>query len=113
MDPPPPTIEAPVDTKPKVDVPAEAPKADDRLLVRGEELLRKGDVSGARLLLEKSLESGHARAAFLLAETFDPNVLSKLGVMGIRGDAAKARDYYAQAQALGILQAGERLEALK
>lgn len=105
--------EAPPSTAVKVDLPPLAPKADDRLVVRADELFRKGDVSGARLLLEKSLASGNPRAAFLLAETFDPNILSRLGAMGIRGDVAKAREFYAQAQALGIPQAGERMQALK
>ncbi|MEE1656028.1 hypothetical protein VB618_07455 [Microvirga sp. CF3062] len=94
-------------------VTAEPAKADDRLVSRAGELLRTGDVSGARLLLERALASGNARAAFQLAETFDPNVLSKLGTMGIRGDAAKAREFYTQAQALGMAQARERLEALR
>ncbi|MGO4526715.1 hypothetical protein AB4097_17860 [Microvirga sp. 2MCAF35] len=105
--------EAPPTAEPKVSASAEVPKADDRLTIRAEELFRKGDVSGARLLFERAMDNGHARAAFLLAETFDPNVLSRLGVLGIRGDASKAREYYARARALGIAQAGERMEALK
>jgi hypothetical protein len=105
--------ESPSTAEPKVSAPAEPPRADDRLTSRAEELFRQGDVSGARLLLERALEGGHARAAFLLAETFDPNVLSKLGVLGIRGDAAKAREFYARARALGMAQAGERMEGLK
>jgi predicted nucleic acid-binding Zn-ribbon protein len=92
---------------------AEPARADDRLVSRANELLRKSDVSGARLLLERALAGGNARAAFLLGESFDPNVLSKLGALGIRGDAAKARELYAQAKALGMVQAGERIEALK
>jgi len=99
--------------EPKLTAPVEAPKADERLIARADELLRKGDVSGARLLLERALDYGNARAAFLLAETFDPNVLSKQGVLGIRGDAAKARELYIKAQAMGIAQAGERMKALK
>ncbi len=91
----------------------EPAKADGRLVSRAEELLNKGDVSGARLLLERALAGGHARAAFLRAETYDPNVLSKLGTMGLKGDAAKAREFYTQAQTLGMAQARERLEALR
>lgn len=94
-------------------VSTEPAKLDDRLISRAEELLHKGDVSSARLLLERALSSGHARAAFLLAETFDPNVLSKLGTMGLKGDTAKAREFYTQAQTLGMAQARERLEALR
>lgn len=97
----------------KSNAPAEAPKREDRLVARAEDLLHKGDVSGARLLLERSLAAGNARAAFLMAETFDPNVLSKLQVLGIRGDVAKAQEFYARARDLGVAQAGERLEALK
>lgn len=94
--------------------PSAAPaKTEDRLVTRADELFRKGDVSGARLLLERAMETGNAQAAFRLAETFDPHVLSKMGAFGIRGDAAKARELYAKARALGIAQAGERMEALK
>ncbi|WP_230529908.1 hypothetical protein [Microvirga roseola] len=86
---------------------------DDRLTARADELIRNGDVSGARLLLERSMEDGNPRATFMLAETFDPHMLAKIGVLGIRGDAKKARDLYAKALASGIAQAGERLQALK
>ncbi len=114
-----PPVEPPASTNavpvpaPNASMPPQEAKAEDRLTARANELLRSGDVSGARLLLERSLKSGNPRAAFLFAETFDPHVLAKLGVRGIRGDVAKARDYYAQAQALGLTQASERLEALK
>jgi len=97
----------------KPNLPPPAIKQDDRLTARADELLRQGDVSGARLLLERSVKSGNARAAFLLAETFDPQVLAKLGVRGIRGDVGKAREFYAQAQTLGMKEASERLQALK
>jgi len=97
----------------KNDAPADTAKKDDRLVARAEELLHKGDVSGARLLLERSMAAGNPRAAFLMAETFDPNVLSRLKVLGIRGDAARAQEFYARARDLGMVQAGERLEALK
>ncbi|WP_262271123.1 hypothetical protein [Microvirga yunnanensis] len=86
---------------------------DERLILRAEELFHKGDVSGARLLLERALDGANPRAAFVLAETFDPNVLTRLGALGIRGDAARARELYARARAMGVAQAGERLEALK
>jgi len=97
--------------KPQPPVAASSP--EERLLARSEELLNKGDVSGARLLLERLAESGNARAAFMLAETFDPRVLSRLGVFGIRGDVAKARELYTRARTLGSAQAGERIDALK
>lgn len=97
----------------KAEPPQAPPKPEDRLMIRADELFRKGDVSGARLLLERSMEAGNAQAAFRLAETFDPQVLARMGALGIRGDAAKARELYARARSLGVAQAGERMEALK
>lgn len=93
--------------------PAAPAATEDRLVRRADALIQSGDVSGARLLLERSMEAGNAQAAFRLAETFDPNVLSRLGAFGIRPDPARARDLYARALALGIRQAGERMQALK
>jgi hypothetical protein len=90
-----------------------APSTDDRLVIRGEALFRQGDVSGARLLLQRAYESGNSRATFILAETFDPHVLSERGVIGIRSDAARARELYSQALALNVEQASARLEALR
>ncbi|MFC4175585.1 hypothetical protein ACFOYU_26500 [Microvirga sp. GCM10011540] len=87
--------------------------ADDRLLKRANSLLRSGDVSAARLLLERSAEEGNAQAVYLLAETFDPHVLAVIGALGIRSDAAKAQELYARALALGIRQAEARMRALK
>lgn len=90
-----------------------AVSVEERLTMRGDALFRQGDISGARLLLERAREAGSARATFILAETFDPHVLSERGAVGIRSDAAKARDLYGRALAQGINQANARLEALK
>ena len=74
--------------------------ADSPLVKRADAIFRSGDVSGARLLLERASEAGDARALFLLAETYDPRVLSTLRTRGIRGDAARAEELYARARAL-------------
>jgi hypothetical protein len=66
--------------------------SDNPLLRRADTLLRAGDVSGARLLLERASDEGDARATLLLAETFDPAALSKLRVVGVRGDPVKAQE---------------------
>jgi len=55
-----------------------------------------GDVNGARLLLDRSLALGDERAAFRLAETYDPSVLAERGLR-VEGDAAKARTLYLRA----------------
>jgi hypothetical protein len=74
-------------------------------VTRAEVLFRSGDVSGARLLLERASEQGDFRAVLLLAQTFDPRALSKIGAHGIRGDAAKAEELYARARALQNMHA--------
>jgi TPR repeat protein len=86
---------------------------DDRLIARAEALFRSGDVSGARLLLERAQEDGNAQATFLLAETFDPNALSTIGAVGIRSDPERARELYRRALTLGVVRATARMEALK
>ena len=89
------------------------PLDEQRLLLRANALLRRADISGARPLLEHALERGSARAAFMLAETYDTRVLEAWRVHGISGDSAKARAFYQLAQAGGIEDAKKRIETLK
>jgi prefoldin subunit 5 len=84
-----------------------------RLVARAESLIKQSDFSGARLLLEHALEKGSARAAFMMAETYDWRTLRSLQAYGVRGDPERARELYELAAVAGIEQARERLEALK
>jgi hypothetical protein len=84
-----------------------------RLVARASVLLGQGDIGSARVVLERAVEAGNAQARFALAETYDPLVLRKWGAYGTLGDAAKARDLYARAQASGIKEAKERFDALR
>jgi hypothetical protein len=86
---------------------------EQRLLARANALLLQADISAARPLLEHALERGSARAAFMLAETYDARVLQSWRARGISGDLAKARELYQRAQAGGIEDAKERIETLK
>ena len=72
--------------------------ATDRMIERAQKLIALADVNGGRLLLERSLSLGDERAAFPLAQTYDPRVLAERGVRGVQGDAAKARTLYLRAQ---------------
>jgi len=83
-----------------------------RLVARANVLLGQGDIGSARIVLERAADRGSAQASFTLAETYDPLVLPKWGTYGTRGDAPKARDLYAKAQAGGIEEAKERFDAL-
>jgi TPR repeat protein len=84
-----------------------------RLLARAGALLRQGDIGAARIVLERALETGSAQASFMLAETYDPLVLSTWKTYGTRGDLTKARELYAKALAGGIQEAKDRSVALR
>jgi hypothetical protein len=83
------------------------------LLKRGRDLIASGDIAGARLMLTLVAESGSAEAAFVLAGTFDPDVLANLRAIGVQGDPTKARTWYTRAAELGSLEARQRLQALR
>jgi hypothetical protein len=74
--------------------------------------LADGDVAGARAFLERAADEGDIRALMVLGDTYDPATLTRLGAVGIRGDAARARDYYARALAAGVGAARQRIAAL-
>jgi TPR repeat protein len=93
--------------------PSRSPADEQKLLARANALLRQADISSARQLLELALARGSARAAFMLAETYDPPVLESWRARGVTGDPAKARDLYQRAKAGGIDDADERIKALK
>lgn len=82
------------------------------LLTRAQELIRNRDISSARLVLEKALSEGSAEAAFQLAETYDPQVLSGWQVRGIIGDPVRARQLYTKASESGVKMAEERLKGM-
>jgi hypothetical protein len=76
------------------------PAQQDLLIKRSEALLKLREVASARLLLERAVANGNVKAAYLLAQTYDPRVLEAWQVRGIRGDLEKARDLYERARPL-------------
>ena len=82
-----------------------------RLLARADTLLQAGDISGARLVLERAVAEGSAVATFKLAETYDPRQLARWNALGVQGDWARAQALYERAQAAGIAQARLRIAA--
>ena len=83
------------------------------MLARASALLGQGNIGAARIVLERAAETGSAQASFMLAETYDPVILSTWGTYGTRGEATKAREFYAKAHAGGIQEAKDRLHALR
>ena len=88
------------------------PEEAEKLYRRAEGLVADGDFAGARLLLERAVEAGHAGAIFMLASTYDPNVLGKVNALGLKGEPEKAKALYQQALAAGIEDSNSRLSAL-
>jgi hypothetical protein len=84
-----------------------------KLVARAESLIKQFDFASARLLLTYALEKGSARAAFMMAETYDWHILRSLQAYEVRGDAQRAREFYELAAEAGIEKARERVEALQ
>jgi hypothetical protein len=72
------------------------------LLVKAKELVGRGDISGARLVLERALETGSLEAAFYLGQTYDRRFLQSWNVHGISPDPEKARELYGRALKAGL-----------
>jgi len=82
------------------------------LLKRADSLIASGDVAAARLVLRRAAEAADARAAMMLAGTYDPTVLEKLGVHGVVPDLAMARSWYEKAKRFGASEASSQLDRL-
>jgi hypothetical protein len=98
--------------------PADTPSAfgssdEQKLLSRADTFLRIGDLSGARLVLERAVQAGSALAAFKLAETYDPKQLPRWRAQGLRGDWERAQALYERARSGGVTEAQQRLEAAR
>ena len=79
------------------------------LMNRAKILVAAGDISPARLLLERAAEAQEPTAALMLARTYDPDVLRTENVRNIIPDPALARIWYQRAAQLGSADAQRRL----
>jgi hypothetical protein len=90
--------------------------ADDEeiavLIKHGQDFVRNGDFSSARLLLRRAAAAGSAAAALSLGETFDPLVIQQLRAIGVQPDPPKAREWYKRAAELGSDAASQNLANL-
>jgi len=84
----------------------------DILLKQGQQFVAAGDFVTARLVFQRAAEAGNAAAALALGATFDPIVLSRLGVRGVDADVGKARVWYQKAKEFGAPDADRRLSTL-
>ncbi len=84
---------------------------EERLLRQAETLIATGLIGGARLLYARLAEEGNGRAAYALAQSFDPDSLSRLHVIGLAADREQAQAWYGKAAELGYGPALERVAA--
>jgi hypothetical protein len=97
-------------TAPVSHTPEEAPRLSPRKLEkvlttaeleaglkRARELIRIGDIAGARLVLERGTASNHAGTLFALAQTYDPLELERWRVVGPKADSNRAKHLYERA----------------
>lgn len=106
------TAGKPAGTAPSATAPRISPEEETRLVERGTALMSDGDIAGARLIFEHAAERGSVRAMAAMAQTYDPEHLSKLQVQGIRPDPDKALSWYERASRGGDQRSRVRAEAL-
>jgi TPR repeat protein len=63
-------------------------------------------------MFARAAEVGDARSALALGASYDPDVLRKLGVLGVAADAALAREWYSKASSFGSREAAQRIDLL-
>ena len=104
-------VQAPSAAPPQPATPAKTLDADTLtgLMTRARSLITVGDITSARLLLERAANAQDASAAFLLGQTYDPAVLGTSDTRSITADATAARDWYQRAAQLGSAEARQRL----
>jgi len=84
----------------------------EKLVARGEREIEQGQVAVARNFFLRAAQIGLARAALLLAATYDPRELARWGVRGVQPNVGEARKWYERARELGAPEAEERLARL-
>jgi hypothetical protein len=102
-------------TLPGASPPPAAPITSDvaPMIKRARGHIERGDIAGARLLLERASAGNDPSALMALAETYDPNMLAKWGARGLKADAGKARTLYQRAAESGVAEARARVLAVR
>jgi len=83
-----------------------------QFVAKARAFIAQGDVTTARLFLERAADHGDAEASFALGETYDPLVLTRWKARGVSPDIDKARALYARALQGGVVDASKRLAEL-
>jgi len=88
--------------------------ADIQLLTnRGEQFMAAGDVAAARVALKRAAEAGDSGAALALAGSYDPRILSRIGVVGVTADPDEASNWYRKAEQFGSPEALRQMSCFR
>jgi hypothetical protein len=111
----PPQSRAIITEPPSAPKPVEPPRVSrvDELLSKAKHRIESSDIAGARDILLQAPETATSGAmTFLLAETFDPNMLASWQTRGVTANPERARSLYQKARDLGDARAQQRLDWL-
>jgi hypothetical protein len=113
VEPPPPQARAPVVAAVPVPRSVEPARSRaDELLTQAKRRIESGDIAGARDILQAPETTESAPITFMLAETFDPNMLASWQTRGVTANPERARALYRKARELGDGRAQQRLDWL-
>ncbi len=82
------------------------------MMAQGQNHVQTGNIVFARLIFEDLAVQGSANGAFALAQTYDPQFLQNIQIVGLEPDFDKAKEWYQKAAQLGSQLASERLAAI-
>lgn len=102
----------PVNQPQTEETPKLSPDHEAEMLAEGQDYVQTGNIVFARLIFEDLAVQGSARGAFALAQTYDPQFLRNLPIVGLQPDIEKAKEWYRKAAQLGSQSASERLAAM-
>jgi hypothetical protein len=87
---------------------------ENAMLTQGKAFVSSGNIASARFLFEDLAAKGSGLGAFALGQTFDPNFLQTIVVVGARqSNPEEAKKWYRKAAERGHREAQERLRALE
>ncbi len=96
---------------PRLDI-VSASAAADLAAMRGDQLMREGEIAAARLQYRDAVAAGSGHAAAGLGRSFDPSVLARLGAAASDGDSLAAAVWYQRAHMMGNHEADAALRML-
>ena len=89
------------------------PSDEAAQLERADALMKSGDISAARLILETLSDEGSGKAAYFLGLTYDPVFFSSNFIRGMAPEPATAAIWYQKAFELGYKEAGSAISRLQ